>query len=191
MKTVIQRVSRSLSVWMWMLMVMILSGCVTVPETPEQESAPLSITSSPQQHFSLADFDGLIFEPIIPVKLDPMFPNRENVYQKLQTTIASQLMSKMGIRQNEPAGNPLVVRFGIASNSTVSDAQLVRFFGITPGLVTEPDQEKLTIAISLIRASSGEPLWKGVAQGTVIPGITVELRQARAEEAVARMLSSL
>ncbi|WP_062268151.1 DUF4136 domain-containing protein [Endozoicomonas arenosclerae] len=169
-----------------------LTGCVsvTVPQKKPQV-APLSITSSPLHRFSLSDFDGLIFEPIIPEESDPMFPNRENVYQKLEGTIAQQLSDRMKIDPDQLPQAPLIVRYGIASDTTVSDAELVRFFGTTPGLVTEPGQEKLTIAIALVRANTGDPLWKGVAQGTIVSGLTSEMRMARAEAAVARMLSSL
>ena len=169
-----------------------LAGCVSVTIPQEKpQVAPLSITSSPLHRFSLTNFDGLIFEPIIPEEADPMFPNRQGVYQNIEVEIARQLSAKMNIIPDQLPQAPLIVRYGIASDSTVSDAELVRFFGTTPGLVTEPGQEKLTIAIALIRANTGDPLWKGVAQGTVVSGLTHEMRLARAEAAIARMFSSL
>lgn len=174
------------------LVSIVLAGCVSVTVPQENPKvAPLSITASPLHRFSLADFDGLMFESITPEEKDPMFPNRENAYQTIEFEIAKQLSAKMKIDPDQIPQNSLIVRYGIASDSIVSDAELVRFFGTTPGLVTEPGQEKLTIAIALIRANTGDALWKGVAQGTIVPGLSNETRLARAEAAIARMLSSL
>ncbi|KEQ19148.1 DUF4136 domain-containing protein [Endozoicomonas numazuensis] len=169
-----------------------LAGCVSVTIPQEKPKvSPLSITSSPLHRFSLKDFDGLMFEPIIPGEADPMFPNRDSVYQNIEFEIAHQLSAKMNINPEQLPQAPLIVRYGIASDTTVSDAELVRFFGTTPGLVTKPGQEKLTIAIALVRPTTGDPLWKGVAQGTIVPELNSEMRLARAEAAIARMLSNL
>ncbi|WP_422137273.1 hypothetical protein [Endozoicomonas sp. ALC020] len=183
---------RTMSLAMVALISIVLPGCVslTAPQKNPQV-APLSITSSPLHRFSLADFDGLMFEPIIPEEADPMFPSRESAYQTIEFEIAKQLSAKMTIDPDQISQNSLIVRYGIASDSIVSDAELIQFFGTTPGLVTEPGQEKLTIAIALIRANTGDALWKGVAQGTIVPGLSNETRLARAEAAIARMLGNL
>ncbi|WP_252178513.1 DUF4136 domain-containing protein [Endozoicomonas sp. 4G] len=183
---------RTLSVAIIAIVSTVLAGCVSVT-IPQEKSqvAPLSITSSPLHRFALSDFDGLLFEAIVPDQADPMFPNREKAYETIEVEIAKQLSAKMNMNPGQLSQNPLIVRYAIASGSTVSDAELVGFFGTTPGLVTAPGQEKLTIAVTLIQANTGDALWQGVAQGTIVPGLTNETRLARAEAAIARMLSGL
>ncbi len=173
------------------LTALLVTGCTSHEVyTTKPALPPLSMSASTFQPFKLSDYARLQFEPVIPQKTDKLLttPNRYQVYQSLQKLIAQALLHKLNGHDQQTT---LVVRYALASDTIVTDEQLVAFFGSTPGLVLGDEQNKFTLAIALINQETGAILWKGAAQAVSLQDLTEEQQLQRAQQAIEGLFKSI
>ena len=169
-------------------MAFMLSACSNL--STDHNLASYAMTTGVQKPFDINHYNAAVYEPVYVPREDPLVPMRDAAYTRLENVIKETLESK-GLQEGELSEHTIRVRFGLASEYLLSDAELASAMGLNPGLVTSQEDSKLTIGITLIRADTDEVLWNGALQGVMLKGLDPEQRDQRLKQAVATLLSSL
>ncbi|MTI12924.1 DUF4136 domain-containing protein [Sansalvadorimonas verongulae] len=170
-------------------LVVMLAGCSMVQENTGESVPSLATTGVRYHPFHLSEYASVAWQPIVLKEQDSH--RQGEALTAVQDSLAQQL-SAMGVANTVPVkkGPVLVVRYGMVTNKQVTDEQLVENVGSTPGVLAEEGQDKTTLVVQLLN-TEGMPLWKGVAQGVALHGLTTEQKREQLEWAVRSMLDDL
>ncbi len=88
----------------------------------------------------------------------------------------------------------LILGFGMALESEISDKEIMKRAGLVPGLSTkgvDDDYEKGSVLVALFNPNSIQPVWKVLAQGFTDTDRPVEDREQRFDKLTSMMLNSI
>ena len=113
----------------------------------------------------------------------------------IEETIRTQLTS-LGFRFNDNADEAdLLMAYTAATESNLSDEELLRRFGLVPGYLAPEDgamsYERGALVLYLIDPSNGLLVWRCAAQTLIDFEAQPEVRRQRIEAGVASMLDTL
>ncbi len=121
--------------------------------------------------------------------------NSEKVVGHMQVAL-TQVMESKGYHLVDINDSPdLLLGFGLALESDMSDAEILKKAGLVPGLSTaglDPDQyEKGSVLVAVFHPMKLEPSWRVLAQGFTDFEQSAQERQARFDELISLMLGGV
>ena len=171
------------------VLALLLSGCSTVVGR-DADATPSLVTTGVRYHpFHLSEYSSVAWQPV--TLKEQAGSQQGEALTAVQGSLAHQL-AEMGVVNTVPVkkGPVLVVRYGMVTNKQVTDEQLVDNVGSTPGVVAGKGQDKTTLVVQLLN-TEGMPVWKGVAQGVVLHGLTTDQKKERLAWVVRSMMDDL
>ena len=165
-----------------------ISACVHVTPEPVRNNNQFAMTSvrdSPKVYpqnslFSLSP--KYIQETSLKAKQTQM------IYKLYTNSIVANLQQHDFKVANEHQKAAFHVGFGIALSNDFSDRKINEKYGISPGLPESNGFKKGSFLIYIEDASTGQIVWRGIAQGFAHEGLTIAQRKQRTAAVVANVM---
>ncbi len=159
------------------LVAFILSACVHVEEPLRQQQQQLAITSMFVEQVNVDEHSTYAFTPLQKNAKGARYP-------KITAEIEN-FLAERNITQVSPEDKPtFLVGYLLRKDEDYSDEDLVKTFGIDPGLPDLPELDKGTMLVFVLDGQSKQFLWRGAAQGFIIDDISEVDRKHRIEQLV-------
>ncbi len=173
---------------------LLLAGCVTstnnAPTTNNLSlltTGDLSFLTSNTRYFAIhpAISKAYVTDDIDSTKLMSQF----------ETAITEQMVNK-GYQQVSYTQSPdVLIGFGIATESQLSDERILSKVGLSAGLIMEgvdtTKYEKGSVVIALFAPNQQLPRWKALAQGLTKQDRSNDIKQERINRVIRSMLKSV
>jgi len=167
---------------------LISTACVQVPVTTNSKANQLAITSV--RDLPLTYPQGSLFS------LSPKYVKETSlkgeqiqaIYRLYTNAIVNELHNNGFSSAATAQQADFYVGFGIAFSEDFSDDQLSKKFGITPGLPEQSNLKKGSFLIYIEDATTGQRVWRGVAQGFAHQELSDEQRQQRSAVIVSSVM---
>ncbi len=172
----------------------LLVGCVssthTVPPSNNVSlltTGDLSFLSHQSQRFAIHPS---ISQAYITDKLDSA-----QLTTQIESAIVTQMVKKGYIQVSYTQSPDLLVGFGLATETQLSDQEILSKIGLSAGLVTaDVDSEKFekgSVVVALFSPNQPLPKWKVLAQGMTEIERSDDSRQQRIDKLMQSMLRSI
>ncbi len=167
---------------------MLLVGCVNEPLIPSLPNNQLAISSIQDKSITYQKNSLFALDPKY-IKKNSLKPSEvQAIYKRYADAIISDL-TLHGYNYSENYDETAFhVGFGLALTSDVSDQTINDKFGLSPGLNNEQGFTKGSFLIYVEDASSGQNVWRGVAQGFVHEDSKASEKSQRAAVVVSKVL---
>lgn len=151
----------------------------------------VSVTSAVGPGAPLASSGTWSWMPGSGVSLNNPAADANFVESILRDAIETELRERGWIRGSQGSAD-MMLGFVAALSEEMSDVELIRRFGLTPGLPSAGMRYgKGSLVIILSKPGSSTPLWRGVAQILADLELSNEVREQRIRVAVNVLLSSM
>ncbi|QDE31779.1 MULTISPECIES: DUF4136 domain-containing protein [Shewanella] len=119
----------------------------------------------------------------------------EDVLRKQLISSVNKLMANKGYQLVSINDSPqMIVGFGMALESEMSDTEILAKVGLVPGLYTQDvngNYEKGSVLIAFFNPRVNLPFWRVLAQGFTEPDRILEEREARFDALITMMLNDI
>ncbi|MPY21340.1 DUF4136 domain-containing protein [Shewanella sp. YLB-07] len=177
-----------------LFLITFLTACVTVDHV---ETSPMRTTmvTTGDLGFISEKTSRFAWHPSLENVVADERINSEKVVRHMRTSI-TQMMESKGYRLVSIDESPdLLIGFGLALESNMSDAEILKEAGLVAGLSTagiDSDQyEKGSVLVALFKPMQLQPVWRVLAQGFTDFKQSGEQRQQRFDELISLMLGSI
>ncbi|WP_394147864.1 DUF4136 domain-containing protein [Shewanella atlantica] len=176
-----------------LLLTFILTACVTV-DVPKSNPTRATMVTSGDLSFLSSNTPRFAWHPSL-----ARVAAEEGVNDKVVDLMRSSMMKVMqskGYHLVSVDESPdLLLGFGVALESQMSDTQILDKAGLVPGLSTfgvDADKhEKGSVLLALFHPHMAEPAWRVLAQGFTDSDQSRDERQQRVDELVSLMLAAV
>ena len=178
-----------------MLLILVLSGCTSV--TKEQRPTPATNytqTISERAPIVFEDYSTFTLRLVEPKKItssDALLPQQQAstlVKEWLLNKLQGKGLSFAGVGATQKAG-VLTVSYALISNAELSDLDMATTYGISPGLITANNENKITLGVAFSAAE--KVLWKGAIQGIAQHDLSESMRVQRLQKALQSLVEPL
>ena len=177
------------------LLILVLSGCTSV--TKEQKYTPATYytqTISERELIVFEDYSTFTLRLVEPKKMengDVLPPQRQAnalVKKWLLNKLQGKGLSLAGVGATQKEG-VLTVSYALISNAELSDLEMATTYGISPGLITANNENKITLGVAFSAAE--KVLWKGAIQGIAQHDLSESMRVQRLQKALQSLVEPL
>ncbi len=177
-----------------LLLTFILTACVTV-DVPKSNPTRATMVTTGDLGFLSQSTPRFAWHPSLARVAAEEGVNDDNVVGLMRASMTKAMEAK-GYRLVSIDDSPdLLVGFGIALESEMSDAEILDKAGLVPGLSTvgvDADKhEKGSVLVALFHPRMAEPAWRVLAQGFTDSEQSRDERQQRVDELVSLMLGGV
>ncbi|MGX9461737.1 DUF4136 domain-containing protein [Shewanella sp. A14] len=181
---------RNLSQVLFVLSIVMLTGCTTDGVSTTPTNRITMVASGDLSTLSKAyAWHGSMFVVDTANKMD------EEALRKQLISSVNKLMANKGYQLVSINDSPqMIVGFGMALESEMSDTEILAKVGLVPGLYTQninDDYEKGSVLIAFFSPGVKLPFWRVLAQGFTEPARIVEEREARFDALTKMMLNDI
>lgn len=179
-----------------LLLTFILTACVTV-DVPKSKTKPTRATmvTSGDLSFLSQSTPRFAWHPSLARIAAEEGVNDDNVVHLMRTAMTKAMEAKGYHLVSIDDSPDLLLGFGIALESEMSDAQILDKAGLVPGLSTvgvDADKhEKGSVLLALFNPRMAAPAWRVLAQGFTDSEQNRDERQQRVDELVSLMLGGV
>lgn len=172
----------------------LLAGCVTsANNTPI--SSNLSLLTTGDLSFLTSNTRYFAIHPAISKAYVTDNIDSTKLMSQFETAITEQMVNK-GYQQVSYTQSPdVLIGFGIATESQLSDERILSKVGLSAGLITEGvdnrKYEKGSVVIALFTPNQQLPKWKALAQGLTEQDRSDDNKQERINKVIQSMLKSV
>lgn len=169
----------TVSKWLVAIIVIVtLGGCVQVVEQqPEHSTVNLAISSVWDIPTAFPKNSKFYIHPRYLKKSSFYSGKQQEVYPYFQKAIEKSMREHGFVKAGKNAD--FVITFAVALESDLSDQEISKKFGVTPGLKTEKGTEKASLLIYIKNGETHESVWRGTVQGIVYKNTDDGQRQQR------------
>jgi len=177
-----------------LLLTFFLTACVTV-DVPKSKPTRATMVTTGDLSFLSQSTPRFAWHPSLARVAAEEGVNDDNVVDLMRASMTKAMEAK-GYRLVSIDDSPdLLLGFGIALESEMSDAQILDKAGLVPGLSTigvDADKhEKGSVLLALFNPRMAAPAWRVLAQGFTDSEQSRDERQQRVDELVSLMLGAV
>ncbi len=177
-----------------LLLTFILTACVTV-DVPKSTPTRATMVTSGDLSFLSQSTPRFAWHPSLARVATEEGVNEDKVVGLMRTAMTKAMEAKGYQLVSIDESPDLLLGFGIALESEMSDAEILKKAGLVPGLSTagvDADKhEKGSVLVALFHPRMAEPAWRALAQGFTDSELNKDDRQQRVDELVALMLGAV
>jgi len=170
------------------LITLTLSACVQVTPESKQNNNQLAISSVRDLPFNYPQKSLFSLSPKYVKETSLKAKQTQAVYHLYTNAIVNDLQQNGFVIAQKGQQTAFHVGFGVALSNDLSDEKINEKFGVSPGLPEKNDLNKGSFLIYIEDAITGKRVWRGIAQGFALEGITIEQRQQRTAVIVASVM---
>ncbi|MBQ4888384.1 DUF4136 domain-containing protein [Shewanella sp. MMG014] len=176
------------------LFAVLISGCATKEEVNKPAPSRITMVTSGDLSFISSQVKSFAWHPtMFTVHSANKLDDAELVRHMRQSI--TKIMEQKGYHFAKDNENPnVLIGFGMALESEMSDAEIMKRAGLVAGLSTsgiDDDFEKGSVLVALFSPNRIQPIWKVLAQGFTETGKPIEDREIRFDKLTGMMLSSI
>ncbi|ABV36105.1 conserved hypothetical protein [Shewanella sediminis HAW-EB3] len=177
-----------------LLLTFMLTACVTV-DVPKSKPTRATMVTTGDLGFLSQSTPRFAWHPALARVATEKGVNDDKVVDLMRTAM-TKVMEAKGYHLVSIDDSPdLLLGFGIALESEMSDAEILDRAGLVPGLSTigvDADKhEKGSVLVALFHPRMAEPAWRVLAQGFTDSEQDKDERQQRVDELVSLMLGAV
>jgi hypothetical protein len=166
-----------------------ITACVQVTEEYSLKKSQLAVSSVRDLPITYASGSKFALSPKYLKDNSLKTAKTKSVYKKYADEIISNLTKHQFQLAKEDEKVDFYVGFGLALSDDLSDADINKKFGVSPGLNADQDYIKGSFLIYVDDATTNQRIWRGAAQGFVHEEFSKDERKERAKKVVNMLLS--
>lgn len=168
----------------------VLSACVQVTNTPVvDKAAKVAISSVRDAATQFPQGSNFVIKTHYVDHASTPPAEQEALYTRFGSAISNNF-SRHGYQQTaDNAQAKFLVGYGVASSNDFSDEKMNEVFGVMPGLQENEGLQKGSFVVYVQDLSTGQRIWRGVAQGFAREHMSEQQRQERAQKTVDTVLA--
>jgi len=164
-------------------------GCVQVPQEVNKSQNQIAVTSVRGSSITYPQGSLFSLSPKYVKETSLKAEQTQVIYRFYTSAIIDNLESHSFKSINTAVGTVFHVNFGIALSNDLTDAEMNKQFGVTPGLPEQNDLTKGSFLISIEDSATGVKVWRGVVQGFAHEDLAREERKQRVAAIVNQVLT--
>ena len=185
--------NKQLCLWI-SLVAMFLSGCASNETSIEPVPSRITMVTSGDLDLLSANAKSFSWHPTMFTVHSANKLNDEELIRHMRKSI-TKIMEAKGYHFVEANDSPsILVGFGMAIESEMSDKEIMKRAGLVAGLSTkgvDDDYEKGSVIVALFNPIRNQPVWKVLAQGFTDKDKPIEDREQRFDKLTGMMLNSI
>lgn len=165
-----------------------LVACVQVPVEKNSRANQLAISSVRDLPVSYPEGSIFSLSPKYVKETSLKTEQTQAIYQFYSRAIVRDLQNNGFVNTLSAVQPAFYVGFGLALTDDFSDDIIIEKFGISPGLSEQNNLMKGSFLIYIEDASTGEQVWRGIAQAFAHKDLSAEQRKQRTERVVSEVM---